>query len=150
MKDSTEVTLVGGEKVQMEIGTICNADQVCVRMGPNLIAGVVKPVTDGTRPWQGVYFWQKVGEVYVYLGDMTLREQEDGVVLWKMLPWVHNGDDFEQRCRMHLVSQHETQNTDCFTGGQVSMLSAALGALKPVHVKKKLGVPSRDAHISNA
>jgi hypothetical protein len=120
--EATDVKLVSGEIVKLTIDSVCMQDQTFVRMGKNLIAGIVNDMT-----WQGIYIWQEVDGVYVRLGDMVLREQEDGSVKWDLYTWVHNSIEFERRSAAHLAEQGKLHNNEHSTGNHISALSAAPG-----------------------
>ncbi|MSR78927.1 MAG: hypothetical protein EXS59_02155 [Candidatus Taylorbacteria bacterium] len=112
------VKLVDGEQVKLALDSVCNQNQVFVRMGKRLVAGVVQdPV------WEGIYIWYEVNGVYVRLGDIVFKPQEDESVLWDMYAWTHGQEGFEQRAAEHLAKQCEFHRCSSSTGNHIQMLS---------------------------
>jgi len=122
----TTVALVGGETVTLALGSVCIQNQIFVRMGERLVAGVVQDPT-----WQGIYIWQEVDGVYQRLGDIVFKEQGDGSVIWDAYPWTHNSRDFEARAAGLLAEGGRLQESGLqfgsTSGNHVRMLSAAPG-----------------------
>lgn len=121
MKQETECTLVSGEKVRLALDSVCNQKQTFVRMGANLIAGVVNDSS-----WQGIYIWQEVNGIYQRLGDIVFKNQEDGSVIWDIYPWTHNTPEFEKRAAALLAKQGEIHAVGT-CGNHMEMLSIAPG-----------------------
>lgn len=122
MAKATAVTLANGETVHLALDSVCNQKQTFVRMGPRLTAGVVDDPT-----WQGIYIWQEVAGVYVRLGDVVFKEQQDGSVIWDVYTWTHNSREFEKRAAKLLAEQGEMHASGISTGNHTSLLSIAPG-----------------------
>ena len=122
MKNSTEVTLVNGEKVQLMLNSVCNTKQTFVRVSERIIAGIVNE-----EDWHGIYIWYEVDGVYDRLGDFTLKEQADKSVIWDIYAWTHNSEEFKKRAAEFLGKQGEVHSSGITTGNNMKMLSIPPG-----------------------
>lgn len=82
-----EVTLVGGEKVQLDIYSVMELRQTFVRLSKTLVAGIVN---GSLLP--GIYLWREQADgSYAYAGDIMFEEDRppEGLVIWN--PPYHAG-----------------------------------------------------------
>ena len=79
-----QVTLIDGEQVKVKMDNMADENHVAfMRMSDELIISIVSG-----PPRSAVYVWQKAGEEYDYLGDISFWQQEDGSTKWNVYPCV--------------------------------------------------------------
>lgn len=82
MKVATEVTLVGEgkkERVLLDAEAIPVQNQIFIRLDRDLIIGIISSSVDS---WKSIYFWRRKGDVFHYVGDIVVMEDDGGGVLY--------------------------------------------------------------------
>ena len=74
-----ETTLLDGKKVKVRTGSALRSNQVFVQLSESLLAGIVSE-----EGYSGVYVWKKENEVFEYLGDLSLHEENEGRIAWNI------------------------------------------------------------------
>jgi hypothetical protein len=80
--ESPNVRLIDGEVIQLAIGSVCRPQQVFIRLGKNLVAGILNHDGDSA-----VYLWMKdADEAYQYAGDISVYDNNDGTAMLQVVP----------------------------------------------------------------
>ena len=82
LNSAPRMKLVDGEEISITIDHVCRPEQILVRLGANLVAGIYNKGRDSA-----VYFWKKdENDVYQYIGDIAVYDASDGTTLLQMVP----------------------------------------------------------------
>lgn len=92
--DTPRMKLVDGEEISIAITNVCRPEQVLVRLGANLVAGIYNVGRDSA-----VYLWKKDdNDVYQYIGDIAVYDNTDGSTVLQVVPANGNvGSSLEKK-----------------------------------------------------
>ena len=82
-ESSASVRLVGGARAIINFGSISYPEQIYVRLGEHLVAGIA------SEPEPVIYLWKEDHGVYYYFGDINLQKlNEDSIALNIQTPTI--------------------------------------------------------------
>jgi hypothetical protein len=80
--EAPRIKLVDGEEVPININGVCRPQQVLIRLGANLVAGILNVNGDSA-----VYLWMKDADgIYQYVGDVSVYDNGDGSADLQVVP----------------------------------------------------------------
>jgi hypothetical protein len=80
--EGSRMKLVDGEEISIAIDNVCRQQQILVRLGANLVAGIYNKNRDSA-----VYLWKKdKNDVYQYIGDVSVYDHADGTAMIQVVP----------------------------------------------------------------
>jgi len=75
--ENRRLKLVDGEEISIAIDNVCRPEQVLVRLGKNLVAGIYN-----VGNVSAIYLWKKdEDDVYQYIGDVVVNDNSDGTAI---------------------------------------------------------------------
>lgn len=90
-ESSASVRLVGGERVIINFGSTFYPEQIYVRLGDGVVAGIA------CEPEPIIYLWKENLGVYYYFGDINLQKLNDGLIALNIHVPISNSPESEKR-----------------------------------------------------